>query len=602
MYCIHCGAPNTDTSKFCMQCGKSLLVPVTPAAAPPPPIHRPSPALTALPPVGRVAPMTRRRRWLPWVAGALVLLLVLCLGTAALARTGLHIGTNDAVKLMPENTSMLLSISPNPLQLRHWQRLQTVAGAFGAAANTTGALPSDLLGTGLDIDLQKDVLPWMGFELAAGVTDVGQGEPGLLAAMAVRSPSGARKFTDKVRSQLEAKGETFAEETYHAVDITYQVADSSTGARGGIAYAQTNGFLLLGSSLDAVHQAVDAVQGRSPALSKNKAYQKVLKALDGNRAGYAYFDWTEFQRALNLSEGSPLSVQTGLEGVGAALVLEADGIRMDYALAYDKGAQSAGQRKALTAPANPNRILATIPADLVFAATGQQLRNGFDQLSDALRTSGQDPESAIREIEQTFNLDLEQDLFSWANGEYAVALIEDAQGPMRDTSMPFSFLVLIEAKDQRTAERALTNIASTLEQQASVSFRDETIGGSRFRIMDDEYTTLGYGFVKNTLVIGGSRRALAAAADAVETPLANDDRFKTATAPLPSRNGGYVYLDAERVWKLLYRNMSDSEQQGFDRNLRPYLEDLQTIALANEQPASADDLQRGSIFIGFKAK
>ena len=26
--------------------------------------------------------------------------------------------------------------------------------------------------------------------------------------------------------------------------------------------------------------------------------------------------------------------------------------------------------------------------------------------------------------------------------------------------------------------------------------------------MDDEYTTLGYGFVKNTLVIGGSRRAL----------------------------------------------------------------------------------------------
>jgi len=218
-------------------------------------------------------------------------------------------------------------------------------------------------------------------------------------------------------------------------------------------------------------------------LSKSKTYQKVLKALDGNRAGYAYFDWTEFQRALNLSEGSPLSAQTGLEGVGAALVLEADGIRMDYALAYDKAALSAGQRKALTASADPNRILATIPADLLFAATGQQLRNGFDQLSDALRTSGQDPESAIREIEQTFNLDLEQDLFSWANGEYAVALIEDAQGPMRDTSMPFSFLVLIEAKDQRTAERALTNIASTLEQQASVSFRDETIGGSRFRIM-----------------------------------------------------------------------------------------------------------------------
>jgi hypothetical protein len=602
MYCTHCGAPNTDTGKFCMQCGKPLLAPVAPAAAPPPPMRTPSSALTAAPPVVHIEPMTRRRRWLPWVAGGLVLLLVLCLGTASLARTWLHIGTNDAVKLMPENTSMLLSISPNPLQLRQWQRLQTVAGAFGAAVNTTGALPSDLLGTGLDINLQKDVLPWMGFELAAGVTDIGQGEPGLLAAMAMRSASGAHKFTDKVRGQLEAKGRTFAEETYQGVDITYQVADSSTGGRSGIAYSQTNGFLLLGSSLDAVHQAVDAVQGRSPALSKSKVYQKVLKALDGNRAGYAYIDWATFQRALNLSEGSPLSVQLGLEGVGAALVLEADGIRMDYALAYDTGALSAGQRKALTASADPNRILATIPADLLFAATGQQLRNSFDQVSEALRTTGQDPESAIREIEQALNLDLERDVFAWANGEYAVALIEDSQGLLGDTTTPFSFLMLIEARDQRTAESTMTKIASTLESQSSVSFRDETIGGSRFRTMGDGSVTLGYGFIKNTLVIGGSRRALEAAAEAVATPLANDDRFKTATAPLPRRNGGYLYLDAERVWQMLYRRMSDSEQKDFDLNVRPHLEGLQTIAVASEQPASADDLQRGSVFIAFKAE
>ena len=51
-------------------------------------------------------------------------------------------------------------------------------------------------------------------------------------------------------------------------------------------------------------------------------------------------------------------------------------------------------------------------------------------MSEAVRTTGQDPKSAIRD-RTTFNLDLEQDLFSWADGEYAVALIEDAQGPMR---------------------------------------------------------------------------------------------------------------------------------------------------------------------------
>ena len=278
---------------------KSLLAPVVPAAAPPPPMQSPSSALTAVPPVGRCAPMTRRRRWLPWVAGGLVLLLLLCLGTAALARTGLHIGTNDAVKLMPEKYQHAPQHQPKPTSTP--PLAAATNGCRRVARQPTPPahyLPICSVQDWISICRKMCCRGWASSWRRVSLT-CGQGEPGLLAAMAVRSPSGARKFTDKVRSQLEAKGETFVEETYHAVDITYQVADSSTGARGGIAYAQTNGFLLLGSSLDAVHQAVDAVQGRSPALSKNKAYQKVLKALDGNRAGYAYFDWTEFQRALN---------------------------------------------------------------------------------------------------------------------------------------------------------------------------------------------------------------------------------------------------------------------------------------------------------------
>lgn len=125
MYCIHCGAQNADTNKFCLKCGQALAAPSAPAAQPQPTVLQPLPTSR----VAGAAPS--RRRWPVFLAAALVLCLIVGAGGYLVARQWLHLGANEAAKLMPADTSMMISVSPNPLQLNQLQKLQAIAGAFG---------------------------------------------------------------------------------------------------------------------------------------------------------------------------------------------------------------------------------------------------------------------------------------------------------------------------------------------------------------------------------------------------------------------------------------------------------------------------------------
>lgn len=593
MYCIHCGAQNADTNRFCLNCGQAL-------AAPPISATRPQPAAPQPPPTSRAAGRApSRRRWPIFLGAALVLCLIVAVGGYLLARQWLHLGTNEAAKLMPAKTSMMVSVSPNPLQLNQLQKLQAIAGAFGAMTQSQGALPSNLLNTPLDIDPQKDIVPWAGLEMAAGVTDLGRGDTGLVVAVAMRDSNGARKFTDKLLTQLEKDGRRFSKETYNSVEIVYQSSGSTSDQ---LAFAQVNGFLVAGAPPAAVRQAVDTAKGRSQALATDAIYQKAIKELAGKGIGYVYLDWAALERLGNTGASSVSPATRALQSIGATLNVEATGIRLDFIVLQDPARLSTAQLQALQAPANRNRVLSALPDNALFLLSGQKLQVGYDQLIElAQQVPGEGSiEDSVQEIEEELGISLKRDLFNWADGEYALAFHEDPAGLMGNQNTPFSFTVLLEAKDRRAAEQSMARIADNMIYMFHEEFTDETIAGVKFRTVTGSYgdTALGYGFVSDFMVIGGSRRALGAAADAGRSPLSKDAVFKAATAPLPTRNGGYAYVNIERFVDLIYRNMSSYEKQDFNRNVRPYIENVRAIAAAS-QPGGKDGVMRGSVFLLF---
>jgi hypothetical protein len=535
-----------------------------------------------------------RRRWPIFLGAALVLCLIVGVGGYLLARQWLHLGTNEAAKLMPAKTSMMVSVSPNPLQLNQLQKLQAIAGAFGAMTQSQRALPSNLLNTQLDIDLQKDIVPWAGLEMAAGVTDLGRGDTGLLVAAAMRDSNGARKFADKLLTQLEKDGRRFSKETYNNVEIIYQ---SSGSASDQLAFAQVNGFLVAGAPPAAVRQAVDTAKGRSQALEKDAIYQKAIKELAGKGIGYVYLDWATLERLGNTGTSVTSPASRVLQAIGATLNVESKGIRLDFMVLQDPAKLSTTQ---LQTPANRNRVLSALPDDALFLLSGQKLQAGYDQLIElAQQVPGEGSiEDSVQEIEDELGINLKRDLFNWADGEYSLALYEDPTGLMGNQDTPLGLALLLEAQDSRTADRGMQNIVNGIMANSTSSRSTATFGGVKFTTLADRSSnvTLGYGQVGDFMVFGSSTRMLSVSADAVRSPLSKDALFKAATAPLPAKNGGYVYVNIEQFVDLVYRNMSSSAKQDFNRNVQPYIENVRAIAAAS-QPGGKDGVMRGSVFV-----
>ncbi len=108
MNCTECGAPNDNMARFCVQCGAPL---VSTVPAPPEPLP--------------VVEPRRPRRWLRWVVLAgLASLLVVMLCGAVLLGVYFFLGfnhTNQTARMVPADTPMLLSFSPDPRQAIHWR-------------------------------------------------------------------------------------------------------------------------------------------------------------------------------------------------------------------------------------------------------------------------------------------------------------------------------------------------------------------------------------------------------------------------------------------------------------------------------------------------
>jgi hypothetical protein len=109
---------------------------------------------------------------------------------------------------------------------------------------------------------------------------------------------------------------------------------------------------------------------------------------------------------------------------------------------------------------------------------------------------------------------------------------------------------------------------------------------------------LGYGFIDDTLFIGSSRYALRMAANADANPLSRVNAYIHSTEPLMD-NRGLFYFNAEEAIQLIYRNLSTYEQGSFDKDVRPYIDSIQSVAISTG-PLNKDNWLHGTIFIKIK--
>jgi hypothetical protein len=572
MHCIHCGGHMAGQAKFCPYCGKAVAV--QPEAGAP---NRDNQA-TAVP--GPKRPAKTRRR-LTGCALALLLIVFLCGGVAGglYFWLGLH-RTNQIARIVPADTTAFISISPSIWQLPQLRH----AGHLPAGATLLAAVPGlweagvalQTLPLHITIDPAREVLPWIGGEVSLAVLEyqpgIGGGRddvyfgPPLILAAVTRDRAASDAFLAKIRRHLEREEVLFREELYR--DIL--VAEITSPTAVPLAYATFNNLVVMATDGVVLRRAIDAAYGGEPVLNDQQTFRRALSDLPRNRLGYIYLDGADLRQQIPLET----ELWQAIDSLAIAIALDNTGVRFDYAARYDNSALLPAQREFLQQTANPLLLAGKTPSNsLVYLSSAN-----LPLFWESIETRAWQQE--VRLVRQESGIRLEQDLFALAADEYALIVVPDNDAWWFDEELRMGLALLAPVHNGRDAERALDEISHRLVQGYGLQRRQEEIDRQRATLLgygDDLY---GYTLIQETMLIGSSPETIRQVTRASRSALSQNQGFALATQSFPRRANLILYADVQALTRNIYAALPDNEQDFFDQEIRPYIQDIRAIALA----------------------
>jgi hypothetical protein len=577
MYCIKCGQELEGRPKFCPYCGQQLTQ------------------------VGR--PQARRKAMSPprWLVTSGLILLALILGSIVAAGgayfwLGMH-RQNQTARIVPPEASAFVSVSPT---LRQLPRLRNAEGALDSGA-IVAALPGvtdaaeaiqNNLPPDFDLDVRRDILPWMGREVSLAVVPQANAEPGLIVAALTRNRDASDAFLERIRSEMEGQGLRFREGTYRGRQITEITSPNSPP----FAYATFDGMVVLASDAETLQASIDADEGgQHSSLFDREAFRDALKDLPGNRLGHAYLNWStlmwptrdEFEEATGLPLGSQ-----AVQDVALAISLREGGVRFDFRTQFDTESLSVAESDWLSQSSNPQKVTRVAPGDSLVYVSGQNLPLALECFS------GLGLDGIFEDIRYETGIDLREEVLNEIDGEYAWALAPDPGGLWGDETTPLGLLLFAEVDDRTRVQTSLEDIAGALTVDSGVYLQPEEIDGVPVWLLQDDYaeTAIGYGFVDDFLFFGSSANMVRLAIEGSDSALSDSRLFQTASRHLPNGVRGSTYVDVEQGLMTLYRAMDEFEKEDFNEEVRPYVGSIRAVTMGTT-PMDKRGVLKGTLFV-----
>ncbi|PPS42243.1 DUF3352 domain-containing protein [Chroococcidiopsis sp. TS-821] len=532
--------------------------------------------------------MMRRRFFYFLTVSAVVLLLTGIGGCYWLVRgsplTLLQGGTQatpEAAIFVPKQAPVMISILVNPDRLEKLRQVVARPKQRRQSRQEIDQIKTALLAnTGLDY--RRDIQPWLGDEITVAVTtndydrDSYNGQqPGYLMALATKDAEKSREFLQLVFAKQAIAPTDLEFEDYKGVHLVYHKArpqaEPSLKSPKRILSGAVIGdrFVLLANHPMVIKDAINNVQAPDLNLTTSSRYQQALAQLPHRRLGLAFLNlpsvvsWQKLESAAQY-ESQIIALEANRKGLLAETTLLA------------ASTPEVTSTPELTEPVG---ALQYIPATSGLAIAGTNLSNlnntALSQLWTQvthISTSGYDAISRLinqplANLQQRWGIDFAQDIFSWVQGEYALALLPHsdrltadwvfvaeksaatAEGISRLDALArqrgYDITVLPLAEHKVTAWTQLTtapiNQASNSEEDA-ITIRAKVLG---VRGTTDKYE-----------ILATSVDAMDAALKAYRNgSLLNDAKFQASIEAIPQPNAGYVYLDWMATQSLLERQL-----------------------------------------------
>lgn len=542
----------------------------------------------------------------PWIIAGVAACVLLIAGIALIVRFLPFLKPAYAAAIAPAETDLFFTINPDLNQVKNFNRIKEIYESIPEVKRALDDLKSKLKEEA-EIDFEEDVKPWLGKEAALIIPDAfsltNDSSPPFIIAVASKNKKKTEAFMEKLRQGEERRrGSTFEEKTYKDVKVIVEKNTSSP-----LVYALVKDFLILSDDENLVCQTIDRIKDKNKqSLPNNEDYKEVMNKLPKSRSGALYLDFQDVAKAITDDDPQfqQLSHLKAYKGMGVSLSFVDEGVRIDYALAYDQERMPAGSQDTAKNPPGLKKANEIVPHDAIaYLGFTNFKKNMEDFLSEAKsQPAFDDFNEELYDFERESGISLESDILSWMKGEVAFGVFSDKSGFFGERDVPLGVLALFAAGDPQAAGSKMRKITGVLAREG-LRVNDGTLNGQEIHYLLHPYTgdfIGGYSIRDGYLVIGSSRQMLEKGMGADKEVLASNAAFKKATANLPLPQDNLIYLDVEKGVKLVSDTLFEFDRDAyseFNRDVYPFIKPVKSISLASK---SKDNFMTGAAVINIE--
>lgn len=510
----------------------------------------------------------------------------------------------DAAMFVPKQAPIMVSLLANPDKLEDFLD-QTTGSERGKLRREFQEIKKGLLAD-TELDYKDDIQPWLGDEITFAVTsldidrDRANGEqPGYLVAIATESPELSREFLEHLWENKPLTGDQLQLENYAGVQLVYP----RTGPRAGVLsplgdnWASAlvgDSFVLFANHPKVLRDAINNVQAPNLNLNNNGTYASAIAELKTN-LGLTFVNLPQFNSWLNGRQGSsagesnpslfPVTIGLGIapQGLVAQSVWEGAGI------------------EGIPSLESPVKALQYLPESVSAFAAGADLKNLWANFSDSLSEEnviGGLLGQQLADIDSRWGINLPEDIFSWAQGEYALGWLSDSDwifvagstGESDEVGKKLDAIATergLSAGEISLGDRSLyawTKLITSPSNGSGETVLKARVEGVRGSVGEYEIFASSVAAMEKAL-----------AAPEAGSVLANEE-FQQAIAALKSPNYGHLYLDWKQVRRSLERQFPFL--QLVELAAQPIFEHLRSLTLSSS--GLEDGYNRADIFIRLK--
>ncbi|MEM1171315.1 MAG: DUF3352 domain-containing protein [Cyanobacteria bacterium P01_H01_bin.35] len=455
----------------------------------------------------------------------------------------------NSAQVVPESAIMATFFHPNQEAITKLQQFGTPEAKKLISQSYAEFQQENLAET--NIDWEKDIKPWLGGVMLAFVpAQEGQNtDPvNLLMVVGIKNKLEALRFATKLEGEDESK---IIKREYQGVTIR-EVTDE-TGKTFNLAIL--GDYLAIAPIAAAVEDAIDTFQGKSISMSKN-ATETLQQNVGVENAIATIFipNYSQFitEFADDLPEDQKLSAASleqfeQIDSMVMGIGVDDVGVRLRAVTKFVSPLSP-----ELTQPVS-GEILQRFPAKTIMFINGIGISQSWSQLVNQAEEN-EDLQNALGMVRKTFeevDLDVDREVFSWMDGEFAIGLIASNQGLLATTGVGGA--MVFETSERSAAEVTLKKLNQMAIDNGGVAVKEKQMGAQSITEwqMAGIGTFLGYGWLDDSkLFVAVGRPLIDVMMNMPDDGLIGSEGFEEILGSLPKSNQGYVYLDMKQamIW------------------------------------------------------